>query len=77
MAQATALDALCCVEETECLDFADTLMGHSVACFFLVSPGMEGFQGAADVGAGIHMWTVWPGGQVGSGQQTGTSQGRT
>lgn len=72
--QATTLDALCCVEETECLDFADTFIGLFVACFLPVGPGREGFQETPDVGAGIHTWTTWPGGEVGSGQQAGTSE---
>lgn len=72
--QATTLDALCCVEETKCLDFADTFIGLFVACFLPVGPGMAGFQETSDVGAGIHTWTPWPGGEVGSGQQAGTSQ---
>lgn len=72
--QATTLDALCCMEETECLDFADTFIGLFVACFLPVGPGMEGFQETPDVGAGIHTWTTWPGGEVGSGQQAGTSE---
>lgn len=65
MAPATALDAFCCVEETEYLDFADPLWGTLWHASFLVSPGMEGFQDTPDVGAGIHTCTVWPGGQVG------------
>lgn len=53
--------------------FADTITG---LCGMLppCRPWNGGLSGDSHVGAGIHTWTVWHGGEVESGQQAGTSQ---